>query len=88
MWSFIIVLHSGFIEQCGHPIYCELLEFSSPTRAAATHYPVLWTFTRLLYFACKCHMTIVAIDSALSSPNIDELHDTFSRLEGELVRFV
>ncbi|KAL5490946.1 hypothetical protein EMCRGX_G016151 [Ephydatia muelleri] len=62
-------LHSGFIEQLGHPIYCELPECSSPLqviRAATPHFPVLRTFTRLLYKARKCHMTILAIDSALS----------------------
>ena len=69
-------LHSGFIEQLGHPIYCELPECSSPLRiirAATPHFPVLKTFTRLLYKARKCHMTILAIDSALSCGNIDEL---------------
>ena len=43
-------LHSGFIEQLGHPIYCELPECSSPLRvirAATPHFPVLRTFTRL-----------------------------------------
>ncbi|KAL5469161.1 hypothetical protein EMCRGX_G030373 [Ephydatia muelleri] len=67
-------LHSGFIE--GHPIYCELPECSSQLRvirAATPHFPVLRTFTRLLYKARKCHMTILAIDSALSCGNIDEL---------------
>ena len=61
--------HSGFIEQLGHPIYCELLECSSPLRvirAAMPHFPALRTFTRLLYKARKCHMTILAIDSALA----------------------
>eukprot|EP00731_Ephydatia_muelleri_P010080 Em0005g666a len=69
-------LHSGFIEQLGHPIYCELPECSSPLRvirAAMPHFPVLRIFTRLLYKARKCHMTILAIDSALSCGNIDEL---------------
>ena len=69
-------LHSGFIEQLGHPIYCELPECSSPLRvirAATPHFPVLKTFTRLLYKARKCHMTILASDSALSCGNIDEL---------------
>ena len=69
-------LHSGFIEQLGHPIYCKLPECSSPLRvirAATPHFPVLRTFTRLLYKARKCHMTILAIDSALSCGNIDEL---------------
>ena len=69
-------LHSGFIEQLGHPIYCELPECSSPLRfirAATPHFPVLRTFTRLLYKARKCHMTILTIDSALSCGNIDEL---------------
>ena len=69
-------LHSGFIDQLGHPIYCELPECSSPLRiirAATPHFPVLRTFTRLLYKARKCHMTILAIDSALSCGNIDEL---------------
>ena len=68
--------HSGFIDQLGHPIYCELPECSSPLRvirAAMPHYPALRTFTRLLYKARKCHMTILAIDSALASGNIDEL---------------
>eukprot|EP00731_Ephydatia_muelleri_P006128 Em0003g376a len=68
--------HSGFIEQLGHPIYCELPECSSPLRlirAAMPHFPALRTFTRLLYKACKCHMTILAIDSALASGNIEEL---------------
>ena len=68
--------HSGFIDQLGHPIYCELPECSSPLRvirAASPHFPVLRTFTRLLYKARKCHMTILAIDSALASGNIDEL---------------
>ncbi|KAL5505298.1 hypothetical protein EMCRGX_G006706 [Ephydatia muelleri] len=67
---------SGFIDQLGHPIYCELPECSSPLRvirAAMPHYPALRTFTRLLYKARKCHMTILAIDSALASGNIDEL---------------
>ena len=67
--------HSGFIDQLGHPIYCELPECSSPLRiirAATPHFPVLRTFTRLLYKARKCHMTILAIDSALSCGNIDE----------------
>ena len=66
-------LHSGFIEQLGHPIYCELPECSSQLRvirAATSHFPVLRTFTRLIY---KAHMTILAIDSALSCGNIDEL---------------
>ena len=61
--------HSGFIEQLGHPIYCELPECSSPLRiirAAMPHFPALRTFTRLLYKARKCHMTIMAIDSALA----------------------
>ena len=60
--------HSGFIDQLGHPIYCELPECSSPLRiirAAMPHFPALRTFTRLLYQARKCHMTILAIDSAL-----------------------
>ncbi|KAL5493789.1 hypothetical protein EMCRGX_G015016 [Ephydatia muelleri] len=68
--------HSGFIEQLGHPIYCELPECSSPLRiirAAMPHFPALRTFTRLLYKARKCHMTILAIDSALASGNIEEL---------------
>ncbi|KAL5505166.1 hypothetical protein EMCRGX_G006558 [Ephydatia muelleri] len=68
--------HSGFIDQLGHPIYCELPECSSPLRvirAAMPHFPALRTFTRLLYKARKCHMTILAIDSALASGNIDEL---------------
>ena len=68
--------HSGFIDQLGHPICCELPECSSPLRvirAATPHFPVLRTFTRLLYKARKCHMTILAIDSALSCENIDEL---------------
>ena len=67
--------HSGFIDQLGHPIYCELPECSSPLRvirAAMPHYPALRTFTRLLYKARKCHMTILAIDSALASGNIDD----------------
>ena len=37
------------------------------------HYPALRTFTRLLYKARKCHMIILAIDSALASGNIEEL---------------
>ncbi|KAL5505455.1 hypothetical protein EMCRGX_G006888 [Ephydatia muelleri] len=68
--------HSGLIEQLGHPIYCELPECSSPLRiirAAMPHFPALRTFTRLLYKARKCHMTILAIDSALASGNIEEL---------------
>ncbi|KAL5457558.1 hypothetical protein EMCRGX_G034829 [Ephydatia muelleri] len=68
--------HSGFIDQLGHPIYCELPECSSPLRiirAAMPHFPALRTFTRLLYKARKCHMTILAIDSALASGNIEEL---------------
>eukprot|EP00731_Ephydatia_muelleri_P024871 Em0016g1142a len=69
-------LHSGFIEQLGHSIYCELPECSSPLRvirAAMPHFSVLRIFTRLLYKARKCHMTILSIDSALSCGNIDEL---------------
>ena len=68
--------HSGFIDQLGHPIYCELPECSSPLqiiRAAMPHFPALRTFTRLLYKARKSHMTILAIDSALASGNIEEL---------------
>eukprot|EP00731_Ephydatia_muelleri_P019095 Em0011g1135a len=68
--------HSGFIDQLGHPIYCELPECSSPLRiirAAMPHLPALRTFTRLLYKARKCHITILAIDSALASGNIEEL---------------
>ncbi|KAL5484746.1 hypothetical protein EMCRGX_G021296 [Ephydatia muelleri] len=68
--------HSGFIDQLGHSIYCELPECSSPLRiirAAMPHFPALRTFTRLLYKARKCHMTILAIDSALASGNIEEL---------------
>ena len=69
-------LNSGIIEQLGHPINCELPECSSPLRvirAASPHFPVLRAFTRLLYKARKCHMNILAIDSALSSGSIDEL---------------
>ena len=69
-------LHSGIIEQLGHPINCELPECSSPLqviRAATPHYPVLRAFTRLLYKALRCHMNLLAIDSALSCGSIDEL---------------
>ena len=44
-------LHSGIIEQLGHPINCELPECSSPLRvirAASPHFPVLRAFTRQL----------------------------------------
>ena len=37
------------------------------------HYPVLRTFTRLLYSARKCRMTIKAIDSVLQAGDIDDL---------------
>ena len=69
-------LHSGIIEQLGHPINCELPECSSPLRvirAALPHFPVLRAFTRLLYKARKCHMNVLAIDSALSYGSIDKL---------------
>ena len=54
-------LHSGIIEQLGHPINCELPECSSllrVIRAATPHFPILRAFTRQLYKACKCHMNV------------------------------
>ena len=69
-------VHHDSSEHLGHLIYCDLPECSSPLRvirAAAPHYPVMRMFTRLLYSACKCHMTIKAIDSALQAGDIDDL---------------
>ena len=69
-------VHHDSSEHLGHLIYCDLPECSSPLRvirAAAPHYPVMRMFTRLLYSARKCHMTIKAIDSALQAGDIDDL---------------
>ena len=69
-------VHHDSSKHLGHLIYCDLPECSSPVRvirAVAPHYPVLRTFTRLLYSARKCHMTIKAIDSALQAGDIDDL---------------
>ena len=60
----------------GHPLPCYSGMCDSKLltlRAASVHYPVLRKMLYSVYMARKCHFTVAAIDSALSTSNYEDM---------------